>query len=173
MGTLGNGLPDLPPEWGEVVIPDDPAELAEEAERVRAELRREAKAVRRAARRAKWRRRLRLPERIDDPDQPSLVLPLVVLGIAVVITLLSLLLIAWPSLTRTTPTPPQPGPPVQPAVSAPAVISPSTPPTTGSPAAPTGAQTSPADRLRTPPAKIRASGPNAVRHAEGAPAPPH
>lgn len=140
MGTLGNGLPDLPPEWGEVVIPDDPAELAEEAERVRAELRREAKAVRRAARRARWRRRLRLPERIDDPDQPSLVLPLVVLGVAVVITLLSLLLIAWPSLTRSTPNQPQPGPPVHPAVSAPAAT-----PGTTTPNGPavTGTQPSP------------------------------
>jgi hypothetical protein len=117
MGTLGNGLPDLPPEWGEVVIPDDPAELAEEAQRVRDELRQEARTARRAAWRARWRRRLHLPERMDDPDQYSLVLPLVVLGIAVVITLLSLLLIAWPGLTKRTPEPPQRGPPVRPAVS--------------------------------------------------------
>ncbi|MEU7825334.1 hypothetical protein [Catellatospora sp. NPDC049133] len=129
MGTLGNGLPDLPPEWGEVVIPDDPAELAEEAERVREELRAEARAARRAAWRARWRRRLHLPEHIDDPDQPSLVLPLIVLGVAVVITLLSLLLIAWPGLTKSTPESPQPGPPVRPAVSAPASTPPSTSPT--------------------------------------------
>lgn len=133
MGTLGNGLPDLPPEWGEVVIPDDPAELAEEAERVRDELRAEARAARRAAWRARWRRRLHLPERIDDPDQPSLVLPLVVLGIAVVITLLSLLLIAWPGLTRGTPESPQPGPPVRPAVSAPAATSPTSSPSVSLP----------------------------------------
>jgi hypothetical protein len=35
----GDGdLPELPPEWGHLVIPDDPRELAAEAEQVRAEL---------------------------------------------------------------------------------------------------------------------------------------
>ena len=35
----GDGdLPELPPEWGQIVIPDDPRELAAEAEAVRAEL---------------------------------------------------------------------------------------------------------------------------------------
>ncbi|GHJ46422.1 hypothetical protein Cs7R123_37640 [Catellatospora sp. TT07R-123] len=135
MGTLGNGLPDLPPEWGEVVIPDDPAELAEEAVKVRAELKREARARRRAVRRARWRKRLHLPERIDDPEAPSLALPLLVLAVAVVITLLSLVLIAWPGLTRPIPRQPNPGPPVVPgpSVSAPASTPPGTPP--ASPAA--------------------------------------
>jgi hypothetical protein len=45
VGTLGGGngngeLPGLPPEWGSIVIPDDPSELAEESAAVRAELRR-------------------------------------------------------------------------------------------------------------------------------------
>jgi len=40
-------LPDLPPDWGPIVIPDDPAELAAEAEQLRAELRE-------AARRSRW-----------------------------------------------------------------------------------------------------------------------
>lgn len=110
MGTLGNGLPDLPPEWGQVVIPDDPAELAEEAEMIRGELRREARRHRREAWRARWRRRLRLPERIDDPEQPSMLLPMLVLGIAVLITLMSLVLIAWPGLTQPTPNRIDPGP---------------------------------------------------------------
>lgn len=112
MGTLGNGLPDLPPEWGEVVIPDDPAELADEAEYIRRELRHEARQHRRASWRARWRRRLHLPEQLDDPEHPSLLLPLLVLGIAVLITLLSLLLVAWPSLSRSAPEQVDPGPSV-------------------------------------------------------------
>src|SRR3954464_9707963 len=50
MGTLGDdnggpppgggGLPDLPPEWGVIIIPDDPSELAPEIDEVRRELRR-------------------------------------------------------------------------------------------------------------------------------------
>src|SRR5918993_275950 len=34
-------LPELPPEWAHFVVPDDPRELAAEAERIRAELRAE------------------------------------------------------------------------------------------------------------------------------------
>ena len=98
MGAQGNGLPDLPPEWGEVRIPDDPAELEGEAAHVREELRRQARSARRGAGWARWRRRLRLPEHIDDPERPSLLLPMLVLGIALMVTLLSLLMIAWPAL---------------------------------------------------------------------------
>lgn len=112
MGAKGNGLPDLPPEWGEVLIPDDPAELDEEAADVRKELRLEARKERRRAFRARWRRRLHLPERIDNPEEPSLLLPILVLGIALMITLLSLLMIAWPSLVRSTPDRIDPGPSV-------------------------------------------------------------
>src|SRR3954463_12808252 len=39
-GWPPDGLPDLPPEWGTVIIPDDLSELAEESSRVRRELRR-------------------------------------------------------------------------------------------------------------------------------------
>lgn len=93
MGTQGSGLPDLPPEWGEVIIPDNAAELDREAARVRKELRRQS-------RRRRWRKRLHLPAHIDDPEHPSLLLPLMVLGAAILITLMSLILVAWPSLTR-------------------------------------------------------------------------
>jgi hypothetical protein len=109
---LGNGLPDLPPEWGEVLIPDDAAELDEEAAHVRRELRVEARRRRRRAVAARWRRRLHLPDRIDDPDEPSLLLPMLVLGVALLITLLSLLMIAWPSLINNTPEKVDPGPSV-------------------------------------------------------------
>lgn len=107
MGTLGNGLPDLPPEWGEVVIPDDPAELDEEAAIVRRELRRAARRARRAQRLRVWRRRLHLPEQLDDPDEPSAVLPLIVLAVAVLITLIGLIAVTWSGVMhpRQSPTP--------------------------------------------------------------------
>lgn len=47
------GLPDLPPDWGHIVIPDDAAELAAEAAAVRRELRRRSRATRESWRR--WR----------------------------------------------------------------------------------------------------------------------
>ncbi len=96
-----------------MVIPDDPAELDEEATEVRKQLRHEARTARRRAWRDRWRRRLHLPQKIDDPEEPSLFLPMIVLGVALLITLLSLLMIAWPSLIKpTTPERVDPGPPV-------------------------------------------------------------
>jgi hypothetical protein len=102
MGTLSGGdgggwppdeLPDLPPEWGTIVIPDDAAELADEAGRVRRQLRREAREQR-------WRRRLHLPPakpRSGDDDATTLGVPLLVISIAVIATLTSLFAIAWPA----------------------------------------------------------------------------
>ena len=43
MGTASNGLPDLPPEWGKIYIPDDAAELDAEAELVRKDLKKEVR----------------------------------------------------------------------------------------------------------------------------------
>ena len=111
MGTLGgNGgswppegggppddLPEIPPEWGVIVIPDDPAELAEEAARVRLELRRDI-------RRRTWRRRLHLPPPKPRPpggeDVPTLGVPLLIVSIAVLATLASLFAVAWPAHPR-------------------------------------------------------------------------
>jgi hypothetical protein len=81
-----HGVPDLPPEWGSVVVPDDPAALADEAYEVRRELRREA-----------WRNRLRgfvglAPSR---RDAPSLGVPIVIMAVAVITTLLSLFVVTW------------------------------------------------------------------------------
>lgn len=112
MGTPPNGLPDLPPEWGKVQIPDDAAELDADAENIRRELRKEAKGNRRKARRTRWRRRLHLPSRLDDPQQPSMLLPLLILGIALIITLISLIIVAIPNLTTPDPGQISPGPPV-------------------------------------------------------------
>ncbi len=92
-GWPPDGLPDLPPEWGTIVIPDDASELAQEAGRVRRELRREA-------RQRRWRRRLHLrPARPKptDEDEPTLGIPLMVISIAVIATLTSLFAIAWPT----------------------------------------------------------------------------
>jgi hypothetical protein len=103
MGTLGdnggnrppdNGgqpdpVPDLPPEWGVIVIPDDPAELAEEAASVRRQLRREARSDR-------WRRRLHLPRRGSTDDNAAVGIPLLIMTIAVLATLTSLFAVAWP-----------------------------------------------------------------------------
>jgi hypothetical protein len=93
-GGSSDGLPELPPEWGFIAIPDDLSELDSEADEVRRELRREA-------RRNRWRRRLRLPvpHPASDDTTPSLTVPLVIMAIAVVATLTSLFAIAWPGRT--------------------------------------------------------------------------
>jgi hypothetical protein len=84
----GGGLPDLPPEWGVVIIPDDPAELAREASQVRRELRRRARSIR-------WRRRLRLRPR-KAGEGAGLGIPLMIMAVALVATLTSLFALAWP-----------------------------------------------------------------------------
>jgi hypothetical protein len=90
----GGGLPDLPPEWGTVVIPDDPAELSREAVAIRRELRR-------FARRNRWRRRLHRPPLTESisADTPSLGLPILIMAIAIIATLTSLFALAWPGGT--------------------------------------------------------------------------
>src|SRR5687767_12177349 len=98
MGSMGNGnggtppegggrpegVPDLPPEWGTVVIPDDLSELAEESEAVRRDLRRHA-------RQDTWRRRLG-----GNASQSSLRIPLLIMAVAVLATLTSLFAVTWP-----------------------------------------------------------------------------
>jgi hypothetical protein len=99
----GGGLPNLPPEWGTVVIPDDPAELAKEAGQIR-------RALRRRNRRNRWRRRLHRPPLTGPvaPDSRMLGLPILVMAIAMVATLVSLFALAWPNTSRhPTTSPPQ------------------------------------------------------------------
>src|SRR5215475_13044815 len=89
------GLPDLPPEWGVVVIPDDRGELDRES----AELRRER---RRAARRARWRRRFGLPPKANvDGDTAPIGTPLLIMAIAIVAALTSLFAITLSTRTAT------------------------------------------------------------------------
>ncbi|MFJ6196033.1 hypothetical protein [Micromonospora sp. NPDC092111] len=86
-----DGLPDLPPEWGRVVVPEDPSALAEEAAQVRRELRRRTSA-------ARWRRRLGLTPHAD--GRPALGLPLLVLLLAVLTTTAGLITVTWPRSPR-------------------------------------------------------------------------
>jgi hypothetical protein len=96
------GLPDFPPEWGVVVIPDDLTELDRET----AALQRER---RRSARRTKWRRRLGLPSaKPGDGDNPPVGIPLLIMSIAIIAALTSLFAITLtnrgnPTTTPTTP----------------------------------------------------------------------
>jgi hypothetical protein len=93
----GGGLPDLPPEWGTIVIPDDAAALDHEATAIRRELRRRN-------RHNRWRRRCGLPplrHRPADDDTPALGLPLLIMSIAIIATLTSLFAIAWPGRAGT------------------------------------------------------------------------
>ncbi|SCL20896.1 hypothetical protein GA0070616_2133 [Micromonospora nigra] len=86
----GPELPDLPPEWGRVVVPDDAAALAAEAAQVRRELR--------GAARGRTRR-------------PALAYPALVIVVALLTTIGGLLVATWPrtgrstGLTTTTPDP--------------------------------------------------------------------
>jgi hypothetical protein len=105
VGRSGNGegpgggtpddLPDLPPDWGSVVIPDDPSELAVEAELVRRDLRR-------TAGRARWRRRLGLTPVAGGPGRASVGPPLMLVLIAVVATATGLCAMFWPGSQRLT-----------------------------------------------------------------------
>ncbi|MGC4804083.1 hypothetical protein [Micromonospora sp. DT233] len=85
------GLSGLPPEWGRVVVPDDASALAEEAARVRRELRR------RAGPGGRWRR---LAEARRPDGRPSLRLPLLVLLVALLTTLAGLFAVTWPRSPR-------------------------------------------------------------------------
>ncbi|GAA0815204.1 hypothetical protein [Spirilliplanes yamanashiensis] len=82
-GPTPDDLPELPPEWRELVVPDDASALAAEAAAVRAELQ---------ARRPPAGRR-----------RPALRAPVLIMAIAVVVTLASLgsLFVAgWPGISR-------------------------------------------------------------------------
>jgi hypothetical protein len=87
-GDPFDGLPELPPEWGIVVVPDDPAELAEESAEVRRELRREA-------RHGRWRRWLGLSGPVSPEGLPSPRLPILIMAIAVLAALISMVAMGW------------------------------------------------------------------------------
>lgn len=91
------GLPDLPPEWGTVVIPDDLTELDREATVIRRERRRDA-------RRSRWRKRLGMAPNPTDPDgdTPPVGVPLLIMSIAIIAALTSLFAITLTTRTVNT-----------------------------------------------------------------------
>jgi hypothetical protein len=93
------GLPDLPPEWGTVVVPDDLTELDREATALRRERRR-------LARRSRWRHRFGLPPLPDDADNPPVGVPLLVMSIAIIAALTSLFAITLTTRSPSTAPPP-------------------------------------------------------------------
>jgi hypothetical protein len=92
-------LPDLPEEWGVIVIPDDLSELSDEVASVRAELKL-------AEHPTRWRRLLSRPgvRRLRRVGIAALRAPVLIISMAVLVTVASLVASAWP------------GPPRQPAV---------------------------------------------------------
>jgi hypothetical protein len=84
-GSHPERLPDFPPEWGPIIIPDDPAELAEEAEALRRELRQQGR-----------RGRLRTALGLKSPGDPSsLGISFMIMAVAVFTTLISLFVVTW------------------------------------------------------------------------------
>ncbi|MPZ27152.1 MAG: hypothetical protein GEV12_12265 [Micromonosporaceae bacterium] len=82
-------LPELPPEWGEVAVPDDPSELAAEAEQIREELIREDQAGRTGGGGGAAAGTGAVE------GAPSIGVPLLIMSVAVLITLVSLFAMAW------------------------------------------------------------------------------
>jgi hypothetical protein len=90
-----DGLPDLPAEWGVIVVPDDLSELSEEVSAVQDELRREQRTTR-------WQRffdrsGLRALRQVG---AASLRAPVLIMSMAVLVTIASLFASAWPGPAR-------------------------------------------------------------------------
>jgi hypothetical protein len=90
-GGSPDDLPDLPEEWGVIVIPDDLSELSDEVEAIRAELRLAEKPTR-------WRRFAARPavRRIRRIAATTLRAPVLIISMAVLVTVASLFASAWP-----------------------------------------------------------------------------
>jgi hypothetical protein len=95
-GSRQRGLPDLPPEWGTVIIPDDASELHREAAALRRELRRGPVGT---------RIRSTLGAPTGPAGQQALGIPVVIMAVAVLTTLVSLFIVTW---GRPAPLPPPP-----------------------------------------------------------------
>lgn len=89
-GASRDGLPDLPAEWGTVVIPDDPAELAEEAAQIRRQLRRTSR--RNLVRRVFGMSPLPIETRTEGH---GFAVPILIMTIAIMTTLASLYVVTW------------------------------------------------------------------------------
>jgi hypothetical protein len=84
-------LPELPPEWGEITIPDDLSELTAESEQIQREL-------------AEERRTRDHPATPARGGEPSIGVPLLIMSVAVLITLISLFAMTWSGTGSVTPT---------------------------------------------------------------------
>ena len=94
-GGSPDDLPDLPEEWGVIVIPDDLAELSDEVAAVRAELRLSEPP-------GGWRRLSRRPavRRLRRLATATLRAPVLIISLAVLVTVASLFASAWPGPPR-------------------------------------------------------------------------
>jgi hypothetical protein len=94
-GGVPDGLPGLPPEWGDIVVPDDISSLSAEVAAVRAELHREQD-------RTAWQRfARRIGLRRDGHSRAAALRgPALIIAMAVLVTLASLWASAWPGPTR-------------------------------------------------------------------------
>jgi hypothetical protein len=94
-GGSSDGLPDLPEEWGVIVIPDDLSELDDEVEAIRAELRR-------AGQRGRWHRLTDRPavRQVRRVAAAAVKAPVLIISMAVLVTVASLFASAWPSPPR-------------------------------------------------------------------------
>jgi hypothetical protein len=94
-GGSHDDLPDLPEEWGVIVIPDDLSELSDEVAAVRAELRLAAKPSR-------WRRFVNRPglRHVRKAVSSAVRAPVLIISMAVLVTVASLFASAWPGPPR-------------------------------------------------------------------------
>jgi hypothetical protein len=94
-GNSPDDLPDLPEEWGVIVIPDDLSELSDEVEAIRAELRQTDRSTR-------WRRLFDRPglRQVRQLGLALLRAPVLIISMAVLVTVASLFASAWPGPPR-------------------------------------------------------------------------
>ena len=93
-GGVPDGLPELPPEWRDIVIPDDLSALDDEVAAVRAELRGPSD-------RTRWQRFLRRAGlRRTRRGGAGMRGPALIIAMAVLVTLASLWASAWPGPAR-------------------------------------------------------------------------
>lgn len=94
-GGSPDDLPDLPEEWGVIVIPDDLSELSDEVEVIRAELRHTERSHR-------WQRFFDRPglRQVRRLGIALLRAPVLIISMAVLVTVASLFASAWPGPPR-------------------------------------------------------------------------
>ena len=94
-GGSPDELPDLPEEWGVIVVPDDLSELAEEVEAIRAELRLDEP-------RTRWQRFAARPvvRLLRHLAAFAFKAPVLIISMAILVTVASLFASAWPGPPR-------------------------------------------------------------------------